>query len=192
MTAACWGSCRVLSALREPGTHADGTQAGKWACKACLRQTLLATIPSFLIFISFYFSQTSPSVVAMGTFLELEKYSHGNPPRRGQVGPFPGVLEGLRRPSPARPYPGLARDAQRKPRNQARVTSPTSRWPGSSGRQGTVSNVQPLGKRPCCGERTLRAWLVAFGATAGVCTHTNPSSCSPVWDVALVVAKPTS
>lgn len=58
------------------GRHADAAQAGKWACKARLCQTLLATVPSFLIFISFYFSQTSPSVVAMGTFLELEKCSH--------------------------------------------------------------------------------------------------------------------
>lgn len=73
------GSCEVPSAPQGPGTQRQQPAAGEWACSACLCQVPLASALSFLIFISFYFSQTSPSVVAMGTFVELEKHSNETP-----------------------------------------------------------------------------------------------------------------
>lgn len=83
------GSCEVPSAPQGPGTQRQQPAAGEWACSACLCQVPLASALSFLIFISFYFSQTSPSVVAMGTFVELEKHSNETPQQSPLAMPTP-------------------------------------------------------------------------------------------------------
>lgn len=84
-----WGSCEVPSAPQGPGTQRQQPAAGEGACSACLCQVPLASVLSFLIFISFYFSQTSPSVVAMGTFVELEKHSNETPQQPPLATPAP-------------------------------------------------------------------------------------------------------
>ena len=214
MTAAPWGSHRVLSALREPGTLQQHT-GRKWACKACLCQTLLATAPSFLIFISFYFSQTSPSVVAMGTFLALETHSDGTarwpllvpppPPTSrhcGQVEPFwkswrdspslrsrgpGGDQQGLRPPFP--PPQGWSGVHGRGLGARPASHGPVARCPRVPGRQVHGFARPATRERPYGGDEPSSSLLGALGVPADVCSPTNTGSCSPVWDAALTVAK---
>lgn len=110
----CGSSCPWGPASPARARHRRAALGLGCGCVAPASARLLASVGSFLIFTSLCFSQTSPCVVATGTFLELEKYSSEiysewlplaspPPPCRGQG--LPRSLQGSGAQPPAKRRP---------------------------------------------------------------------------------------